>query len=406
MPDVAGAVTSTLGMLVRELDRAPPTELVGVCRAWLRRVADARECDLMLADYSETSLEPMPAATASARAHRQQVDNSAAGTAYRQQRVVHVDLPAQRGLTTPLVLSYVPVSIRTERLGVLAVTHPATHGSDTTAVLDHVAQILAYMLTGARRYTDQFEAQRRRRALGLAAEIQWELLPVLAYELPDFSIAGALEPAYDIGGDTFDYAVSARGLTVSITDAVGHGLRSALLSSLAVTAMRNMRRCGGAILDQATAANTHLVEQFPGPSFVTGLLLQVAVDTGHVTVINAGHPLPLLLRDHSVCSLIFAADRPMGLFADTRYRLHDLELLPGDRLLLLTDGISEAHHPGGPEFGLRRVADLLSTKAHLPPAEFVRLLTREVSDYRGEPLTDDATAVCLDWHSRNMAADH
>jgi hypothetical protein len=62
-------------------------------------------------------------------------------------------------------------------------------------VLVTVAQILAYVLTGARRYTDQFETLRRRRDLGLAAEIQWELLPVLAYELPRFSIAGVLEPA-------------------------------------------------------------------------------------------------------------------------------------------------------------------------------------------------------------------
>src|SRR5439155_4458550 len=105
-----------------------------------------------------------------------------------------------------------------------------------------VAQVLAYVPTGARRYTDRFETLGSRRDLGLAAEIQWELLPVLAYELPRFSIAGALEPAYDIGGDTFDYAVSAQQLSVSITDAVRHGLRAAMLSSPAVSAMRNTRR--------------------------------------------------------------------------------------------------------------------------------------------------------------------
>lgn len=121
------------------------------------------------------------------------------------------------------------------------------HSEDVVEeLLRDAARVLAHVLASARRYTDRFEKLRRRKDLGLAAEIQWELLPVLAYELPGFAIAGALEPTYDIGGDTFDYAVSASQLTITITDAVGHGLRAALLGSLAVTAMRNSRRCGEA----------------------------------------------------------------------------------------------------------------------------------------------------------------
>jgi serine phosphatase RsbU (regulator of sigma subunit) len=191
-----------------------------------------------------------------------------------------------------------------------------------------VAQILAYVLTGARRYTDQFEALRRRRDLGLAAEIQWELLPVLAYELPKFPIAGALEPAYDIGGDIFDYAVSAQLLTVSITDAVGHGLRAAMLSSLTVSAMRNTRRGGFTILDQTRTANRHLIEQFGQAEFVTGVILQLEVATGHGFIINAGHPPPLMLRDGAVSVLNLAPDMPMGLSPDTEYRLQAITLRP------------------------------------------------------------------------------
>ena len=145
-------------------------------------------------------------------------------------------------------------------------------------VLDDVARVLGHVLTGARRYTDRFEMLRRRRELGLAAEIQWELLPSLAFELPAFSIAGTVEPAYEIGGDNFDYAISAHRLTVSVSDAVGHGIRAALLASLAVTAMRNARRAHCRIVEQAGAANRHLVEQFPGADFVTGLILELDVD--------------------------------------------------------------------------------------------------------------------------------
>ena len=395
--DVADAVSPVLGGLVRELDRAAPTDLVEVCRTWVVENLGVQECALLLADYSETTLEPVPGAGGTVEMSRLDVDDSAAGRAYRQQRAVSLAVPTPGDAASESTVTYLPVSMRTERLGVLAVMNRATAEIDLLDILNDVAQVLAYVLTGARRYTDQFETLRRRRDLGLAAEIQWELLPVLAYELPRFSIAGALEPAYDIGGDTFDYAVSAQLLTVSITDAVGHGLRAAMLSSLTVSAMRNARRGGSTILDQARTANRHLSEQFAHAEFVTGLILQLEVATGHGSIINAGHPPPLLLREGAVSIVPLLPDPPMGLSPATEYRLQAIELLPGDRLLLLTDGVDEAHDVGGPQFGLDRVADLLRRHADLPPVEFVRRLTRAVTDYGTGPLADDATAVCLDW---------
>jgi serine phosphatase RsbU (regulator of sigma subunit) len=410
--DVAHAVSPVLGGLIRELDRAAPTELVEVCRTWVLDHLGVQECALLLADYSETTLEPVPGAEGTVTLSRLDVDDSAAGAAYRHQHPVHAAVPtpgaAAPASTAPAsTVTYLPVSMRTERLGVLAVMQRTTSEGDLLGILNEVAQVLAYVLTGARRYTDRFETLRRRRDLGLAAEIQWELLPVLAYELPRFSIAGALEPAYDIGGDTFDYAVSAQQLSVSITDAVGHGLRAAMLSSLTVSAIRNARRCGLPILDQARTANQHLSEQFARAEFVTGLLLQLEVATGHGVIINAGHPPPLLLREEVVSILELPPDRPLGLSPDSDYRLQVIRLRPGDRLLLITDGIAEAHDVAGPEFGLDRVADLLRSHGHLPPVEFVRLLTKAVTDYRSGPLADDATAVCLDWYPITFAAvDH
>jgi serine phosphatase RsbU (regulator of sigma subunit) len=396
--DVAGSVSPVLGGLVRGLDRAAPSDLVEVCRTWVVQNLRVQELALLLADYSETSLEPVPGAEGTVKMPRLDVDDSAAGLAYRQQRAVHAAVPTSGDPAPESTVTYLPVSMRTERLGVLAVTQRSPNEMELLDILKDVAQILAYVLTGARRYTDQFETLRRRRDLGLAAEIQWELLPVLAYELPGFSIAGALEPAYDIGGDTFDYAVSAQQLTVSVTDAVGHGLRAAMLSSLTVSAMRNARRSGSTILGQARTANRHLTEQFAHQEFVTGLILQLEVATGRGFIINAGHPPPLLLRGGAVTIVDLSPDAPMGLSRESEYRLQPIRLLPGDRLLLLTDGVDEAHDVGGPEFGLDRVADMLRSHAELQPVEFVRRLTRAVADYRAGPLADDATAVCLDWH--------
>lgn len=397
-----------LGELVRQLDAAAPYELVEVCQAWLGRCVGARWSRLLLVDYSQTVLEPVPGHKSESPrggteppgpppGWRQTVADGAAGTAFREQRAVRepaTDRDDARGLE---VVMYLPVTIRSERLGVLMVGMQPD-STEVPEILADAARVLAHVLAGARRYTDLFEMLRRRKDLGLAAEIQWELLPVLAYELPAFSIAGALEPTYDIGGDTFDYAVSSTRLTVTITDAVGHGLHAALLGSLAVTAMRNARRGGEPILAQATAASQHLFEQFSGTNFVTGLLLEIDVPDGSVRVLNAGHPLPLLLRDGVVDLVRLAPDLPMGLSTDIAYREHRFQLRAGDRLLLLTDGITEAHPRGGPPFSTRRTAELLTASAHQSPAEFVRHLTRAVLDHRGSELADDATAVCLDWH--------
>jgi serine phosphatase RsbU (regulator of sigma subunit) len=409
MTEQAEANRPGVGALLRSLDEAPPTDLVDVCSSWLVRHIGARACVLLLSDYAEASLEPVGRGRGAAGLRSQDLVGSAAGEAYREQHIVAMavdhpdDVPAAGAVTGgvggPALVVYLPVSVRSERLGVLAITLPgADLDPDVAQVLEDVARVLGHVLTGARRYTDRFEMLRRRRELGLAAEIQWELLPSLAFELPDFSIAGTVEPAYEIGGDNFDYAISAHRLTVGVSDAAGHGLRAALLASLSCTAMRNARRANCTIVEQARAANGHLVEQFPGSDFVTGLLLDLDVDTGVGTILNAGHPPPLLVRDGAVSELVLAAGYPLGLMTPVEYPMHPIRLQPDDRLLLFTDGITEAHRPGHREFGYRRLAAMLAEHRHLPPAELVRRITHAVTESCHGELNDDATAVCLDWH--------
>jgi len=398
-----------VGALLRDLDQAPPTELVDVCSRWLAQHVSARACVVLLADYAEASLEPVAVGPSSARVRSQDLIDSPAGVAYREQRRVTAVVDqsgeaaavgaADGGAPGPALVVYLPVTVRAERVGVLAVTLSGREvGEGVLEVLDDVARVLGHVVTGARRYTDRFEMLRRRREMDLAAEIQWELLPSLAFELPAFSIAGTLEPAYDIGGDSFDYAISAHRLTVAVTDAAGHGLRAALLASLACTAMRNARRRHATIVEQALTANRHLVEQFPGPDFVTGLLLELDVDSGSGTVLNAGHPAPLLLRDGAISELLIPPALPMGMLGSTDYSVHPITLRSGDRLLLFTDGIPEAHQRGERQFGDQQLATLFADRQELGPPELVRFVTRTVTEWCDGELSDDATIVCLDWH--------
>ncbi len=292
---------------------------------------------------------------------------------------------------------YVPVTVRSERLGVLEVRLPMVDDQIRTA-LDDTGRITAYALAAARRYTDRFERIRRRRDFLLAAEIQWELLPVLAYDTPQFAVAGNLEPAYEIAGDTFDYAVSEDRLTISITDAMGHGLRAALMGSLAVITARNERRAGHGIAEQAREASNQLEQQFGDDTYVTGLLIELDPRTGVGTIINAGHPPPVRLRGAKTHTVDIPPDTPMGMFPETHYHLHPLSMTSGDRLLLYSDGITEASSPDGEPFGPERLAEQLRQHRTQPPSELVRLLTNEVKRHCGADLRDDATVVCLDWH--------
>jgi serine phosphatase RsbU (regulator of sigma subunit) len=119
---------------------------------------------------------------------------------------------------------------------------------------------------------------------------------------------------------------------------------------------------------------------------------------GAATILNAGHPPPLLLREGGVSELLVPPELPLGLVGSVRYPVHPIQLHPNDRLLLFTDGITEAHRRGERDFGYCRLAAMLAERSHLKPPELVRHLTRAVSESCSGVLSDDATAVCPDWH--------
>jgi serine phosphatase RsbU (regulator of sigma subunit) len=386
---VARRTAFDIGELVRQLSIGEPFRLLDVTRGYLGPLGKAEAVNLLLVDYAQVVLSPYGAYEGRSLGH-ERVDQGEAGVAYRTQatRVSQIQ-PGWRAC--------LPVSLRGERFGVLDVQLAAEPSPRLISELERVATALAFALTAARQATDEVELARRNRPLSLPAEIQWELLPRLALELPQYTVAGTVEPAYDVGGDTFDYAAQPEALTVSVTDAMGHGLQAALLAGLAVSALRNARRRPTGLLDQANHANQALHDQFGGERFVTGQLLRIDVPAGTGAVVNAGHPPPLRVRGGRVEPVELDADLPLGLDAATVYQVQRLTLEPGDRLLLLSDGVLEATPEGGPAFGTARLGSLLRSSHDLAPHELARLVVNEVIAHRAGDLADDVTVVCLDW---------
>ncbi len=253
------------------------------------------------------------------------------------------------------------------------------------------------MLIANRRHTDLFEWGQRTTPFSLAAEIQRRLLPAaFTCEAGQFTVSGWLEPAATVGGDTFDWSLDRHSLQVSITDAVGHDVAASLLATLLVGSLRNGRRRGAGLAEQARAANDAVAQHGTHGQFVTGQVLRVDLITGTAQLVNAGHPLPLRLRDGVVEELELLVDLPFGVQPGRDFRLQEFDLRPGDRLVFVTDGMQER------DAASVDVVTALTTSADAHPRQVVHALGSAVVRATGGRLSDDATVVCLDWYGGDL----
>lgn len=295
-----------------------------------------------------------------------------------------------------------PVTQRGEAIGLLEIALPVAPAEAALELVSRAAHTLAFVVIANRRHTDLFEWGQRTTPFTLAAEIQRRLLPPsFTCEADSFTLAAWLEPAASIGGDTFDYSLARDQLHLSITDAMGHGVHSALTATLCVGSLRNARRGGGTLLEQAQAANQALLDNAPGGfAFATGFLGRLDLRTGILAVVNAGHPAPLLIRDGAVQPVALPVNRPFGVLRAGTYQVTSVALRPRDRLVLLTDGMLER---GAAALDLPARLQHLS---QLHPREVVRILGDLVLEVAGPALPDDACLLVLDWHSGHGDTRH
>jgi Stage II sporulation protein E (SpoIIE) len=348
----------------------------------------AAACDpvVYLADYARRVLLPLTAGVPG-----EQVEGTMAGRAFTTGE------PAV-GARDGYARVWVPVLEQTARVGVLAVSLPdAGAGSVRQAELLGVFTGLA--LAGMNRVTDAPRVRRHGRSLSLPASIQWDLLPPWGIRMPGALVAGVLEPAYDVAGDAYDYAAGDGVLHFAVIDGMGHGIGATLLAGLAVGAYRHARRAAAPLQAVHTAIDEALASGYDDLSFATGLIGTLTAGTGRLEWTCAGHPPPLLLRGRNVVGeLECAATVPFGLGTGAP-AVSSCDLEPDDAVLLYTDGVTEAHAPGGEPFGLGRLTDFLereSAGAH-EAEELLRRLVRAVLDHQGGHLRDDATLVLLRW---------
>lgn len=389
-------LTRDVGSLLPALDAAFPTSIVAVLTQFLTDRIGARSAQVFLADYDllrltlwrddgATAPESLP------------LDGSVPGRAFVSQTTTVATVDED-------VVAHLPVSVRAERLGVLAVRLPALPTPAVLRGLEQAAVVLGYVLITAGNYTDTVERARRERPLELPAEMQWTQLPVRAYTCAPFSIAGQLVPAYEVGGDLFDYCVEPNELLLYVTDAMGHGLQSAMLGTLANGALRNARRTGLSLADQVRSADRVLHGQYGGERFVTAIAISLDLATGRGRAVNAGHPELYVLRDERIQTIALEPQLPMGMFEATEYYEQAFDLHPGDRLIVVSDGVLDAPAAAdGESYGQQRLEGAILATATAAADEAVRQLVRLLQEYQGFEVKDDATVLCVDWRGRTAA---
>lgn len=383
-----------LRKLLAAVEETPPIDAVDVLAAELAETVDASHVSLLIANFSGTAVVRLSHVTgerALRDGHNERVESLSLTDSVYRQVVYTQNLEIAERDDDWLVL--LPVTERGDAIGILELSLPQEPDREAIAYLTAAANTMAYVLIASRRHTDLFEWAQRDIPFSLAAEIQRRLLPsAYTAEGGSFTIAGWLEPASQAGGDTFDYSIDREYLYVSLTDAMGHSIDSALLATLTVGSLRNSRRVLASPAEQADVANLNLLAHARDDQFVTGLLLRVRLADGRTELVSAGHPRPYLVRNgRAAAADAVISEPPLGVRNDP-YRTQILELQAGDRLLLITDGYLERN---AVHVDIERI---LAATLDRHPRQIVQELAHNVLQATGTKLLDDATAVCIDWY--------
>ncbi len=379
--------TDLHGAVLQALDHARPDAADVVLRRLLAEHLQASQVQLLLANYQLTALRPMQDPD-----DRSPLGDTPAGEAFVSQ------LPVTRRQDSGETVLYLPVSIRGDRLGVLQLAVPVAPSPHELDRLGELATVIGYALQAAARQTDAIARAARSQRLTLAAELQWQLLPGRGCRGPEYQIAGHLEPAYHVHADNFDWSQDGDQLVLSVTDAARHGQGASLLTTLAVTALRNARRAGVQLADQACMADQAVYAYHQGKQYVSTLLVRIDLTSGRATAVRAGSPRLFILRGEDVLVPPLVDQLPLGMFDGTDYVAEHFALANQDRLLLVSDGIHDAVSPTRERFADERLPQLLRATASLQVGGVVRRVIEELFAHRDlAELDDDAAVICLDW---------
>ncbi|MFY9562477.1 MAG: SpoIIE family protein phosphatase [Terriglobales bacterium] len=255
-------------------------------------------------------------------------------------------------------------------------------------ILRAIATEAAQLIENARLVQAEEAGRRYQQELSIAASIQQRLMAVTIPEVPFARLSGRNLSCKEIGGDFFDAVNTPSGLAVVLADVSGKGVSAALLASILQGMVYSHLIAGMPLTEIVTALNRFFTQKHIGEKYATMIIARLRND-GELEYVNCGHVPPVWICNQEVLRPGHG-NLPVGLLADAVYESDRCQMKPGDRLIMVTDGVTEAENARGDMFDSERL-EVVAGKSHSMDDVFAA-----VADFcGGTPLNDDCTVIEL-----------
>src|SRR5580698_6109728 len=259
-------------------------------------------------------------------------------------------------------------------------------------ILRTIANGAATLVENAALVQAEDSAKRYRQELAIASEIQQRLMTVTVPEVPFAKVNAVSYPCKDIGGDFFDLVYTDKGLSLIVADVSGKGVSAAVVASILQGMLYSQLARDSSLPEMISAVNRFLCEKVAGQKYATLVIARLS-NAGDLELINCGHVPPLLVSEGKTIK-VEEGNLPVGLVAVAEFKELRMKLKSGDRLLLVTDGVTEAEDASGEFFGTDRLEEC--------SPQGLTCIEQAVTEFRGNtPLTDDFTITEMIYRGTN-----
>ncbi len=315
--------------------------------------------------------------------------------------LIDTALRKQESIILQSIRSFMAVPLQTgnQVIGLLyvdngALLRPFSH--EDLELLTVMANVAGVRIEHGRLLAVEQQEQVTQFEMGQASEIQRDLLPADAPELPGYEIAGLNLPCRAVGGDYFDYLRYQDGrLGLLIADVCGKGIPAALMMSMLQARVEMLFETEPDAATSLTILNRNIARRCPAGRFVTAFYGVLSPETGELHYANAGHNYPIVLRADGTIEFVQGAGLVMGLFGDVAYQPYSFQLQKGDLLVLYSDGVTEAASLEGAQIGEQGLADFLAAHTSDKCQPVLAKLVDHVRDWSGNSLFGDDFTVML-----------